>query len=157
MDIQNIPEPKLQESFQVEVNVDAPVIVGKDDINGLRRLITMSSGRATGKLSGELLPGGVDSQIIRPDGFTELSARYALKLDDGKTVYIENNGIRRVDSAYAADAAMGMIIDPAYVYFASTPRFEVFDESLKWLERSVFVCYGARLPDRVLLKFYQVV
>lgn len=46
-----------------------------------------------------MLPGGVDSQIIEPDGTCRLSARYALQVEEG-TVYVENNGIRRVPARY---------------------------------------------------------
>ena len=157
MNIQNIPQPRLDECFQVEVSVDAPVVVGKDNIHGLRRIVPITSGIITGKLKGSVIPGGIDAQVIRPSGFTELSARFGIKLDDGTSAYIENNGIRRVHPEYAADAAAGRIVDPEYVYFATVPKFEVYDESLRWLEQSVFICYGARLPDKVLLRYYQIV
>ena len=157
MDIQNIPQPTLEKCFQVEALVDTPIVVGQDDTHGLRRIIPIVSGTVSGKLNGKILPGGVDSQVIRTDGFTEMSARYAIKLDDGRAVFIENNGIRRVTPEYAAEAATGKIIDPKYVYFVTVPRFEVYDESLRWLEKNVFICYAARLPDKVLLQFYQVI
>ena len=157
MDVKNVPQPVFEECFRVEAFVDVPVVVGQDGINGRRQLIPINDGVVSGKLNGSILPGGVDSQIIRPNGFTELSARYALRLDDGCTVYIENNGIRRVDAAYAAEVASGRIVDPKYVYFATVPKFEVYDEALRWLEQSVFICYAARLPDRVLLRYYQVI
>ena len=156
MDIKNIPQPMLEECFRIEATVEAPVVVGQDSVHGRRQLIIVKEGTLSGKLKGRLLPGGVDSQIIRPDGFTELSARYALELTDGKTVYVENNGIRRVDSGRAAQVAAGEIVDPKYVYFATVPKFEVYDESLRWLEQSLFICYAARLPDRVMIRFYQV-
>jgi len=151
-----IPQPRLEECFQIEAMVDTPVVIGQDNIHGLRRLIPVTSGIVTGKLKGVVLPGGVDSQVVRPDGFTELSARYGIKLDDGTSVFIENNGIRRVDPKYAAEVAAGNIVDPKHVYFATVPKFEVYDESLRWLEQSIFICYATRLPDKVLLRFYQL-
>ena len=156
MDIQSIPQPKLEKSFQVEALVDPPVIIGQDRIHGLRRLIPIISGTVTGRLKGSILPGGVDSQVIRTDGFTKMSVRYGIKLEDGRTVFIENRGMRRVDPKYVEEAATGKIIDPKYVYFVTIPQFEVYDESLRWLEENVFFCYAVRLPDKVLLQFYQV-
>jgi hypothetical protein len=50
-------------------------------------------------IRGHVLPGGVDSQIVEPDGTCRLSARYALHVEEG-TVYIENNGIRRLPEEY---------------------------------------------------------
>lgn len=148
--------PRLEEIFVVEAQVDAPVVIGQDDKHGRRQLITIAEGVVKGRLTGRILPGGVDSQIIRPDGFTELIARYGLILDDGESVYINNSGIRRVDPLYAEKVARGEIVDPRYVYFVTTPRFETYSDKYKWLERSIFICYALRLPARVVLKFYEV-
>ena len=149
--------PRLEEVFTVEAIVGAPIVVGQDSTHGRRQLIAIEGGTVSGKLSGNLMPGGVDSQIIRPDGFTELVARYAVKLDDGETVYINNTGIRRVDPSVAEEAAMGKIVDPKYVYFVTVPGFETYSRKYEWLEKSVFICYAMRLPDKVVLRFYEVV
>ncbi len=157
MDLSQLPVPKLEEIFRIEVQVAKPVVVGQDGVKGRRQLVEITSGTVSGNLSGKVLPGGVDSQIIRPDGFVELVARYGLELDDGERIYIDNNGVRRVDPAYAHLVAQGEIVDPSHVYFATVAKFESYSEQYKWLERSLFICYGARLPMSVLLTFYQVV
>jgi hypothetical protein len=152
----DIPIPRLEEAFRVEVKVDPPVVVGQDDKHGRRQLIAITEGVVSGKLNGKVLPCGVDSQIIRPDGFTELVARYGLLLDDGESVYINNSGIRRVDPSVAAEVAGGKIVDPKYVYFVTVPTFETYSPKYAWLEKSVFICSAIRLPDKVLLRFYEV-
>lgn len=94
---------------------------------------------------------------MRPDGLTELVARYAIKLDDGAQIYIDNDGIRHItDPEVAKEAAKGKIVDPKYVYFATTTKFETYDPKYKWMERAIWVCYAVRLPDKVLLRFYEV-
>ncbi|MFV0437727.1 MAG: DUF3237 domain-containing protein [Desulfopila sp.] len=153
---ENDLHPRLEEIFIVEAQVAPPVVVGQDDRHGRRQLIEITGGIVRGQLRGKILPGGVDSQVIRPDGFTELIARYAIALDDGETIYIDNAGIRRVDPLYADEVAMGKIVDPQYVYFVTTPRFETYSDKYKWMERTVFICYALRLPDKVILKFYEV-
>ena len=46
---------------------------------GDRRVINILAGRVEGaRLSGRVLPGGADWQIVRADGFTELDTRYTL-------------------------------------------------------------------------------
>lgn len=150
-------EPRLEEVFSAEITVAAPVVVGQDAVHGRRQLIEILSGRFSGKVSGEAMPGGVDSQIIRPNGLTDLVARYGVKLDDGETIYINNSGIRRVEPECAAAAARGEIVDPDKVYFTTVPSFEVYSEKYRWLEQSIFICRATRLPDKVLLKFYEVV
>lgn len=157
MDMTLIPKPQLEEVFSIDISVNKPIVVGQDNVSGRRQLIEIIGGKVAGSLSGKVLPGGVDSQIIRPDGFVELSARYAIELDSGQTVYIENNGIRRVAPEFAKEVAAGKIVDPKHVYFATVPQFEVYDEELGWLTKSVFICYAVRLPESVLLSFYQVI
>lgn len=153
----DIKAPTLEEVFSIDIQVDKPLVVGQDAEHGRRQMILITSGKVTGKITGEVLPFGVDSQVIRPDGFTELVARYAIKLDDGNTIYINNAGVRRISDPEAAkQAAQGKIVDPKFVYFATIPTFETYNEKYKWMEKSIFICYATRLPDKVLLKFYEV-
>ena len=107
-----------------------------------------------------VLPGGVDSQIIEPDGTCRLSARYALQVAEG-TVYVENNGIRRVpaqyhDQLFADDMRFFSDIPPEAIYFRTVPTFEVDAPALSWLTTSLFICAGGRTQDGVMLDFYQV-
>ena len=143
MDLSQIPAPSIKELFRIEVQVADPIVVGQDEQHGNRQLIPILSGRVSGKLNGIVMPGGVDSQVIRPDGLVELSARYALQLDDGNCIYIENNGMRRADSSP--------------VYFATVAHFETYSETYRWLERSVIISYGTRLPSSGLLRFCEIV
>jgi len=147
----------LDEIFSINVKVDNPILVGQDDIVGRRQLIPIISGELIGTdIHGIVLPGGVDSQIIRPDGTCDLSARYGIKLDDGTGFYIENNGIRTVPNEYIELVKKGEFIDPSLYYFCTTPKFEVYHEKLKWLTQSIFICKATRLPDSVILKFYSI-
>lgn len=154
----SIKEPSLHEVFSIDIQVEKPLVVGQDAEHGRRQMILIKAGgKVSGQITGEVLPHGVDSQIIRPDGFTELVARYAIKLDDGNTIYINNAGVRRISDPEAAKmASQGKIVDPKFVYFATVPTFETYDEKYKWMEKSIFLCYGMRLPDKVLLRFYEV-
>lgn len=96
----------MKELFTITVKVDVPVVVGQDHINGRRQLIPIISGTLEGvdmngkHISGTVLSCGVDSQVIRPDGKCELSARYGITLNEGHSFYIENNGIRTVPMEY---------------------------------------------------------
>lgn len=153
----DIKAPTLEEVFSIDIKVDKPLVVGQDAEHGRRQMILITGGQVTGKITGEVLPFGVDSQVIRPDGFTELVARYAIKLDDGNTIYINNAGVRRISDPEAAkQASQGKIVDPKFVYFTTIPTFETYNAKYKWMEKSIFICYATRLPDKVLLKFYEV-
>jgi hypothetical protein len=131
--------------------------VGQDEVVGRRQLIPILSGEVIGNgFKGKVLPGGIDSQIIRPDGKCELSARYAIQLEDGAAIYIENNGIRTVPAEYAEAVKAGKFVAPELYYFRTVPIFEVYDERYKWLMNHLSICSATRLPDKVLLKFYKV-
>lgn len=150
-------EVGCEEVFSISVKVDEPIVVGQDDVVGRRQLIPILSGEVIGNgFKGKVLPGGVDSQIIRPNGKCELSARYAIELDDGATIYIENNGIRTVPKEYEKDVLEGKFVDQDAYYFRTVPTFETYNEKYKWLMNTIFVCYASRLPNDVLLKFYKV-
>ncbi|WP_300465160.1 DUF3237 domain-containing protein [Desulfobacula sp.] len=150
-------ETGLEEVFSIKIVVGKPIFIGQDENVGRRQLIKIISGEVMGKgFTGSVLPGGVDSQIIRPDGKCELSARYAIQLDDGAAIYIENTGIRTVPPEYVEDVKAGNFIDPGLYYFRAVPTFEVYDEKYKWLMNHMFVCYATRLPDTVLLTFYKI-
>src|SRR4051794_27320632 len=86
--------PGMEFIGQVEVAVAPPQVVGAGPL-GERRIVPILGGRVSGpRLVGEILPGGADFQLIRPDGVTEIVARYTLKLADGALVYVVNRGIR---------------------------------------------------------------
>lgn len=153
----DIKKINCEEVFRVEVVVDKPIVVGQDEIVGRRQLIPILSGEVKGNgFKGKVLPGGVDSQIIRPDGKCELSARYAIQLDDGAAIYIENNGIRTVPTEYVEDVKSGKFVDPEVYYFRTVPTFETYSEKYKWIMNCIFVCYATRLTDKVLIKFYKI-
>lgn len=153
----DIKEMEYEEVFSIEVVVDKPILVGQDDIVGRRQLIPITSGVVSGReFKGKVLPGGVDSQIIRPDGKCELSARYAIQLDDGATIYIENNGIRTVPNEYVNDVKSGKFVDPSVYYFRTVPTFETYSEKYKWMMECIFICCATRLPENVLIKFYKI-
>ena len=73
-------------------------------------MIPILSGRFSGRLSGRLLEGGVDYQLIRADGLAEIHARYIIETDHGARVYVENTGIR-----YGPPEAMAYAVEPVAV------------------------------------------
>ncbi len=152
----------MKHVFTVECTADKPIVVGQDRINGRRQLIICPTGTVTGKdldgnvLEGELMGGTVDSQIIRPGGRCDLSARYAVKFKDGRAIYIQNDGMRTVPPEYAEKVFNGEFVDPSLNYFVTTPKIEVYDESLRWMENHVFICLAERMPSTVKIKYYMI-
>ena len=151
--------PELKFRFRVSVSVDEPIEIGRCDetLVGRRRLITIPGGTVTGEgCNGEVLPGGVDSQVIHPDGKADISARYGIRFDDGTSVYIQNDGIRTVPPEEAKIVLEGGYVDPSHYYFVTSPQMEVYDESRQWMARKIWICVGIRKPDAVMIDYYSV-
>ncbi len=85
--------------FRTELMWEAKVKIGNtinvgESKRGTRRVIPITGGTFSGpKIKGEVLPGGEDWQLVRPDGDTELYARYLLKTDDGHVIQIINRAL----------------------------------------------------------------
>ena len=141
---------------QVDVTVAAPVLVGHTPL-GERRLVPILGGRLTGpRIEGEVLPGGADFQLIRPDGVAEIEARYALRLADGALVYVVNRGLRHAAPEDMARLLRGEPVAPERVYFRTAPAFETASPAHAWLQRSLFVGFGERRPASVLVRVFAV-
>jgi hypothetical protein len=150
--------PALQSKyvFSLAIKVGAPIVAG-DLGYGLRRIVPILGGEVRGEgITGTIFPCGADFQIIRPNGFTELEAKYAFEMDDGAIVYIENIGIRFGPKELLDRIAKGEIVDPALIYFRTVPKFETGAEKYRWLMENLFIGVGARYPDRVEIDVHQV-
>jgi hypothetical protein len=142
--------------FSLAIKVGAPIVAG-DIGHGIRRVIPILGGEVFGDgIKGTIFPVGADFQVIRPNGFTELEAKYAFEMDDGAIVYIENIGVRFGPKELLDRIAKGEIVDPARIYFRSVPKFETGAEKYRWLMENLFIGVGARHPDRVEIDVHQV-
>ncbi|UFS76558.1 DUF3237 domain-containing protein [Tardiphaga sp. 37S4] len=150
------PQLATKYVFSLSIKVGTPIVAG-DLGYGIRRVIPVLGGTVQGEgIKGTIHSGGADFQIIRPDGFTELEAKYTFELDDGAVVYIENIGVRFGPKEALDRIARGEAVDPALIYFRSVPKFETGHPSYRWLMQNLFIGVGARHPDRVELAVHQV-
>jgi len=141
---------------ELEAQVAAPILIGATPL-GERRIVPITGGRIAGPgLDGEILPGGADYQLIRPDGVTEIEARYTLRLTDGALVYVVNRGLRHAAPDDMARLLRGEPVPPERVYFRTAPVFETAAPAHAWLHRSLFVGFGTREPARVLVRICRV-
>jgi Protein of unknown function (DUF3237) len=147
---------RLQELFQAEIELAPAQELGAGPL-GRRRIIAITGGRFSGeRLSGRVVPGGADWQVIRGDGVAELDARYTLETGDGALIYVRNRGYRHGPEAVLGRLAAGENVDPAQYYMRTTPLFETGDPRYAWLNRIVCVASGARRPAAVELEVFEV-
>jgi Protein of unknown function (DUF3237) len=151
-----VPALQTKYVFSLAIRIGAPIVAG-DLGHGVRRIIPILGGEVRGEgMRGTIFPYGADFQTIRPNGLTELEAKYVFEMDDGAIVYIENIGIRFGPKQLLDRIAGGEIVDPALIYFRSVPKFETGAAKYRWLMENLFVGVGARHPDRVEIEVHQV-
>ncbi|MGY1809468.1 DUF3237 domain-containing protein [Blastococcus sp. SYSU D00669] len=151
-----MPEaPRLTHILHLEVEVAAPLEVGPTPA-GLRRVVPITGGTVSGLFDGRVLPGGADFQLIRTETETEVEARYVLESDAGELVTVHNVGLRTGSAEDIARLRRDEPVDPARIYFRSTPRFETAAPRLVRLTTRVFVGVGTRQPRSVTFDFFEV-
>jgi hypothetical protein len=151
-----VQAPQLEFVFEARVNVAPPIDLGETP-RGRQRMIPILGGAVEGpKFRGQVLAGGADWQILRPDGVAELTARYVIRAEDGNQIAVVNRALRHAPPAINARLLAGEKVDPALVYFRGAPSFASASPAHDWLNRSVFVCTGERWPDAVLIQFFRV-
>lgn len=154
--MRDLPTPELKFFADLSVSVDKPTEIGRT-IHGTRRLIPILGGSANGNgWVARVLPGGADFQLIVTDQMAELDARYALETDAGDFIYVQNYAIRTAAPEVMAKLIKGEAVNPESVYFRCTPRFETASPALSWISERLFIGTGARHPDRVVMRFFEV-
>jgi Protein of unknown function (DUF3237) len=151
--------PRLTLTLEVRAEVGEPTEIG--EISGLRRrMVPITGGTFEGHgglaIRGRVRPGGADWQLIHPDGLTEADARYLLETDRGETIAVRNRGLRHAPADVMRRLLSGERVDPALVYFKSTPVFETAAPELQVLVRSIFFGVGERYPNEVVVRFWRV-
>jgi hypothetical protein len=151
-----VTDPVLTFAFELRAQIGPPQEIGEVR-GGRRRIVPISGGTFEGPgLRGTILPGGADWQVIHPDGFFDLDTRYTIRTDAGALIYVQNVGMRHSAPEVMQRLMAGEVVDPALVYFRTSPRFETAASDLQWLTRAIFVGMGARYPDAVVVRFYKL-
>jgi hypothetical protein len=75
--------------FTETVTLGSSISVGASK-RGTRNIIPITGGRLSGRLSGSVLPGGADYQLLGSSA--RLDARYALATNDGEYILVRNCG-----------------------------------------------------------------
>jgi hypothetical protein len=151
-----LPTPELQFVYRLQAEVAAPLDLGQTP-NGHRRVVAFTGGRFDGReISGELVPGGGDWQILRPDGGAIADIRYTLRTDAGALLLVTSTGVRHGPPEVLARLARGEQVPAGDYTFRTQASIETADPDLAWLNDGVFIAVGARQPDGVAYDVYLV-
>ena len=155
-DADPLAAPGLARFADLTVQVAAPIEVGAVG-HGLRRVIPILGGSCIARdWSARVLPGGADFQLIVNERMARLEARYVLETDAGDRIYVHNDALRTAAPEVMARLLRGEPVEPADVYFRCAPRFEASAPGLAWMMERVFLGTGLRLPDEVVMRFFEV-
>ena len=152
----NLPTPELKFFADISVEVSKPIEVGVT-VHGTRRVIPIIGGSATGNgWAARVISGGADFQLIVNAQMAELDARYTLETDAGDMIYVQNRAIRTASPEVMARLIKGEVVNPESVYFRCSPSFETSSPALSWISERMFIGTGARHPDQVVMRFFEV-
>ena len=147
---------KLEPLLRAEITLAPPQELG-DTPHGRRRVIAITGGSFRGeRLSGRVLPGGADWQLVRADGVAELDARYTLETVDRSLIYVRNFGYRHGPPEVMRRLLAGEPVDASLYSMRTTPRFETGAERYHWLNGLICVASGARRAASVELEVFAV-
>ena len=152
----NLPTPELNFFADLSVQVDKPQEVGQTH-HGVRRLIPILGGQVQGHgWTARVLSGGADFQLIVNERMAELDARYTIETDGGDLIFVQNHAVRTAAPDIMARLVRGEPVPPELVYFRCSPCFETASASLGWITERLFIGTGARHPDKVVMRFFEV-
>jgi hypothetical protein len=107
-------------------------------------------------VNGEVLPGGADFQLGRPDGVAEIDVRATLRTADGELVYLTGKGLRHGPAEVLRRIAAGDEVHPGDYYFRECLFFETSAPGLLWLNRIVTVAKGHRRKNSAVIEVFEV-
>jgi hypothetical protein len=144
----------LEHLAAFEVRLDTVLDLG-DSPWGRRRVINIVGGSFEGpRLSGVVLPGGADWQVVHPDGTASIDTRSTLRTHDGALLGLSTSGVRHGPPEVLRRLSAGAAVDPAEYYFRLFCRFETGDERYQWLSRALAVASAARIAGAVQYDAY---
>jgi hypothetical protein len=126
--VPGVTAPATELALELYVEISPAVSIGATS-HGTRQFIPITGGRFSGAngLKGEVMAGGADWQLRRPDGVTEVTAIYSIRTNDGAVIEVDNRGI---------------IVPPAEgaaAYVRTTPRFHAPQGPHEWLNKTTFI------------------
>src|SRR5437016_1801420 len=155
-----VAEIKAVHLFDIVIDLKPGLNIG-DGPFGRRVLFGSAGGSFEGpKLRGDVLEGGGDWALFRPDGTMALDVRLTLRTDDDALVHMSYGG-RRVTPpelrAEISDPVRRYQVDPSRYYFRTNPLFETGSPSYAWLNDIVCVGSGYLVEGGIAYSISQII
>ncbi|UCZ52747.1 DUF3237 domain-containing protein [Bacillus shivajii] len=156
MSFEHLPQPKMEFLCDLYVDIGAPFFAGETPV-GNRRIIQVSGGAFHGpEFKGRVIPGGDDWITERNDGTVIQDVRIVLETDDEQLVLMTYKGIRHGPKEVIERLNNNEPVDQSEYYFRSSPVFETSSEKYDWLNKTVIISTGKRVPGKAVYTLYKV-
>ncbi|WP_340161823.1 DUF3237 domain-containing protein [uncultured Hoeflea sp.] len=150
------PAPVLDPVCTLQVEL-GPIHEMGQGRGGLRRIVPIIGGSVEGPLlKGRILDVGADWQSVFSSGLAELDTRYAMQTHDGAVIEIRNYGFRHGPEEVIQAMARGESVDHQAYYMRTHARLETGDERYSWVNKTLFVGSGSRLPEAVVIELFAI-
>ena len=148
---------QLKPLFDFYVDVAEPQVAPNAPY-GDRRFIPITGGYFEGeRLRGNILSGGSDCQLIRPDKVAELDVRCTFQTEDGVTFLMKGFGMRHGPEDVIEKIFAGEDVDPSTYYFRETMYFEAPAGKYAWMNKLLAVGTGQRKVNQVIINAFEIV
>ena len=147
--IRSIGEPSFELLYEAHVDLEPPQVVGQTPL-GMRQIFYVKGGTFDGpRMRGEILAGGGDWALIRPDGTLQLDVRATVRTDDGALVYVAYGGLITASPEVYQRIFRGEDVPAAEYYCYGTPMYHAAAPQYDWLNRVVAVGKGKIIPGGI--------
>ena len=150
-----LPVPTLTAAFDVTVHLGDAENHGATSA-GLRRVVPIIGGAIRGEVQAEILPGGADWQLIRPDGTIDVDARYSARTADGALLLLHASGLRTGSPDVLERLRRGDEVDPHTYTFRTVLHIETASQPLAHLEKALFLASASRSAHTVRYRAHRV-
>lgn len=124
--------------------------------SGVRRIGVVTGGRFSGeRLSGEVLEGGSDWQLVHPESVS-LDVRIVLKAESGALIGMFYRGYRHGPAEVLARVDRGEPVSPSEYFFRTHAWFETTAGEYGWLNRTLAVGAGERRADGPVYSLFEI-
>lgn len=157
--VRDVGDIETTHLFDIVVNLNPRLDFGAGPL-GQRVLFGSAGGVFEGpKLRGDVLAGGGDWALFRPDGAMSLDVRLTLRTDDGALVHMTYGGrwiMPQELKAHVADPVKRAALNPGSYYFRTNPLFETGSERYAWLNDIVCIGKGYLVEGAIAYKVFAV-
>jgi hypothetical protein len=158
--VKTIDEIRTVPLFDMVVDLNPRLNIGDGPL-GRRILFGSAGGSFEGeRLRGEVLAGGGDWALFRPDGAMALDVRLTLRTHDDALVHMTYGGRWITPPELRADMAdptKRYQVDPSRYYFRTNPLFETGASQYAWLNNIVCIGQGYLIEGGIAYKISEIV